>query len=193
MKKFYFSFGIALATFLLGISAALYFRQAGAVSPAPVTAPPAPVRPLPATPPPSCSRAVPSEKRLEAAAAVRVAECFVIRNGYTDLPPAADNSELTPEYIGPGTDEEGMELRRDSLERTAFGYAKVSDGWLVVFRSKYKAEYAGAVPDYEEWLKTHGRAVSMDAYGGRLRVVHEDVDLSQPGLKKLSTGVRAGN
>jgi hypothetical protein len=198
MKKFYFRFGIALATFLLGsAAAALYFHQTETLSLEPVSPPPAPVQPPPATPPaippPSCSPVAASRKKLDAAEAVRVAECFIIKNGYTDLPPTKDKSELTPESVDPGTDEQGMKMRRDSLERKAFGYVNRPGGWLVVFRYKYKAEHSKFRPDYEEWLKAHGRAVSMDAYGEQVEVKHKDVDLTYPGLTKLSTEIHTGN
>lgn len=200
MKKFYFHFGIAFATFLIGsLAATLYFRRAETASPAPVSsltvtmqAPPATPSP---TPPALCPPVAGSKKKLEAADAVRLAECFIIKNGYTDLPPTEDKSELTPEAVWAGTDDYGMRMRRDSLERTAFGYLKgfrYPDDWLVVFRIKYKAEYAG-FPGYEESLKTRGRVVSMDAYGRKLRVEHQDFNLGFPGLTKLSTEIRTGN
>jgi len=55
------------------------------------------------------------------------------------------------------------------LERQAYGYwrgFRQPDGWIIVFREKYKSEYAAVSPDYEEHLKTGGRAVTMDANGG---------------------------
>ena len=198
MKRLHLRLGIALATFVIGIAAALCFRQADTAPRETVVAPPVAAQTLPAVPPPRPPASCPpvaAEKELDAAGAVRVAECFIIKNGYTDLPPTEDKSELTPEAVWPGTDEQGMRMRHDSLERTAFGYMKGSrypDGWLVVFKSKYKAEYAD-FPGYEGSLKTWGRAVTMDAHGRKLRVEHSDFKLSSPGLTKLSSEPQTDN
>lgn len=196
MKRFYLRLGIALATFVLGSAAAVYLRRGETLSPEPAAPLPATARPSPPAPPPtpapSCPRVARSEEKLGAAEAVRVAECFIIKNGYTDLPPAGDESELTSEAVWPGTDEAVMRMRHASLERKAFGYVARPGGWLVVFRYKYKAERAEFMRDYEERLKRLGRTVSMDAYGGGPEVEHQDFILDFPRLTKLSTEFHAG-
>ena len=135
-----------------------------------------------------CSVVPQKKKKLNASEAIRLAECFIIQNGYTDLDPK-DRRQLARESVGPVTDELGMRMRRDSLERKAYGYANgqsTSDRWTVLFRKKYKAEDANLIPNYEERIRKTGRAVTMDAYGGSLAMEHQDFYLDFPGLKKLS-------
>jgi hypothetical protein len=134
-----------------------------------------------------CSVVLQRKKKLDATEAIRLAECFIAQNGYTDVNPTVDQRQLAQESVDPGTDELGMRMRRDSLERNAYGYARgarLSDGWTVLFRKKYKAEQAKLIPNYEERIKKTGRAVTMDAYGRAITIEHQDFYLDFPGLKK---------
>ena len=102
--------------------------------------------------------------------AVRLAEEFVARNGYTDLPP--DRANLTGESIEWSSDVDMLlRLRRDSLERRAYGVRPVGKvgrpGWTVVFRHKEHD-----APD------NTGRAVTMDSDFRNLRVQHQDFFLA---------------
>lgn len=134
-----------------------------------------------------CSYLPEKEKKLIPTEAIRLAECFIIQNGYTDakLP---DNTKLRPESVNPEMNDLTMSMRHDSLERAAYGYmrsTKHADGWIVVFRKKRKTEVAKLIPDYEERIKRTGRAVSMDAYGRAIEVEHQDFSLDSQRLLKL--------
>jgi hypothetical protein len=117
---------------------------------------------------------------------IHLAECFVIQNGYTDLPPITDKARLTPENLFPKTDKKGMELRRDSLERKAFSYYQSTmygGSWIVMFRYKSNPkvdEY------YGERINHIGRAVIMDFYGKGLRIQHSDYPLRMPEAKIIN-------
>ncbi len=87
-----------------------------------------------------CDYPQPKDRKLEAEEAVHLAECFIIQNGYTDLPPIADKSKLTPENLFAGTSEEGLKMRHDSLERRAYSYERNNEfyggSWVIMFRYK---------------------------------------------------------
>jgi hypothetical protein len=95
--------------------------------------------------------------------AIRWAEQFVARNGYTDL--AADRSRLTPEpvVLSSGTDEE-LKLRHDTLERKADGAFGGAGGWIVYFRYKHRRKID---PEFR-------RAVVMDPNGNHIHIMHQD-------------------
>ena len=104
--------------------------------------------------------------------AVRLAEEFVARNGYTDLP--ADRENLSYESIEWADNvEEMLKWRRDSLERRAYGIRRGGKmggpGWTVVFKPKGL--------DGDGSRKT-GRAVTMDGNFKNLRVEHKDFFLA---------------
>lgn len=134
-----------------------------------------------------CDYLQPTDRELSAEEAVAAAECFIIQNGYTDLPPIADRSKLTPENVFPGTDEEGMKMRHDSLERTAYSYVRDSElyggSWVVMFR--YRPH-----PDLERFQGERfgkvGRAVIVDFYGKDIFVRHTDFPLLSPDAKVLN-------
>jgi hypothetical protein len=130
-----------------------------------------------ATPDP-CSFVPTGNEKITPSQAGQLAECFVIQNGYTDLPPMADLSKLSYETFNDGPPpEKALELRRNTLERTAWGVAREGagkdrvwqkDGWTVAFR--YHPNIEGRV-----------RVVTMDAYGQYLRMQHPDYP---PGMFK---------
>ena len=105
--------------------------------------------------------------------AVRLAEEFIARNGYTDAP--HDRHSLSYESIE-WTDnlEELLKLRHDSLERKAYGifYSGRSGGkgWTVVFRHKER---------YGNHYDKTGRAVTMDGNFENLRVEHKSFFLGK--------------
>jgi len=103
--------------------------------------------------------------------AVRLAEEFVARNGYTELP--SDRMNLSYESIEWESDvDEMLKQRHDTLERSAYGmrYAGRTggSGWAVAF--EYKKHYCDACDKV-------GRAVTMDAKFNNLRVEHTDIFL----------------
>lgn len=121
----------------------------------------------------SAAVALSSEKRpLSEAQAVRLAEHFIARNGYTDLPP--DKSNLAHESIELDTIDEELELRRDTLERKAYGIShgrkNGAPGWTVVFRQRHSS--------YFQLHKT-GRAVTMNLDGSGMQVEHVDFFLKR--------------
>jgi len=100
--------------------------------------------------------------------AVHLAEKFIARNGYTDLP--ADRTKLTYESIEWEENVDKMlELRQDTLERRAYGFRTGrkggEPGWTIVFRFKH--------PTYRQ-MRTNGRAVTMNLDGSKPRVEHVD-------------------
>jgi hypothetical protein len=128
-----------------------------------------------------CDGPPPSNREIEAEEAIYLAECFIIQNGYTDLPPMDDKSKLTPENVFPGTDAEGMKMRRDSLERKAYSYERDNElyggRWIVMFRYR---PHPDVVKFYGDGFNYTGRAVIMDFYGKRLSVQHSDYPLRSP-------------
>jgi len=107
-------------------------------------------------------------KKLNQSEAIKLAERFIILNGYTDLPPNKNRVVLESIEASPNTDELLRE-RRNTLERKAYGVARGrkirSSGWTVVFRYKDRSD-----PEMREI----GRAVTMDADGSNMRVEHVD-------------------
>jgi hypothetical protein len=171
MRKVIARLAVALFTFTAGVCAATAWlgstgwlaaqRAAGEARNITVTAGPLPLL----LDPSACAFGngeTPEEK------AVRLAEEFVARNGYTDLP--ADRDNLSYESVEWESDvEEILRLRRDSLERKAFGIRSKGrmdePGWTVVFRYKYRSWAADG---------RAARAVTMDQNFGNLRVEHKD-------------------
>jgi hypothetical protein len=129
-----------------------------------------------------------AKRKITASEAIQLAEQFIIDNGYTDLPAAKDKKKIVPESVNPMTGEWGMQMRHDSLQRKAYGYSqgnRTAKDWTIVFKCKYKKEDAEIIPDYEARLRTAGRAVTMDAYGKKIKMEHQDIKLEFPGLVKL--------
>lgn len=122
-------------------------------------------------------------RRLNPAEAVTLAECFVEANGYTDLPPVADRSKLTPENVYPGTDEEGMRMRHNSLERSAYGYWDYGGVWEIAFRP---VRDPGTVTFYGDSLDNVARCVWMNYEGTEIRIMHSPCFLSVPGFHRLA-------
>lgn len=188
MQRFSFKFAVALLTFLIGVAAvaAWYFhRSAPAESqPTAIVAPPATIgNPEPAASYDPCAFPQPNNRRLEAQEAIRLAECFIIQNGYTDLPPIEDRSKLTPEFDELGTNEFILQMRHDSLERRAYGFIHGDNGSLIVFRPKQQSH---EVHHNEGSTDRVGRAVTVDAYGRQMRMQHQGVFLDFPRLQRLN-------
>ena len=93
--------------------------------------------------------------------AVRCAEDFVRRNGYTT---DAATGPLAKESVHSPT----LEERRGVLERSAFGYRPYPPGHLVVFK-------------YSRSTRKTARAVTMSGAFDALRVEHQDFFLSAAG------------
>ncbi|MEZ5345839.1 MAG: hypothetical protein R2681_09825 [Pyrinomonadaceae bacterium] len=187
MKRLSLKFIISLLTFFIGaVSTGLWYfsqfhpdRQRNLFD---ITSLTAPVKLNSENP---CDFTVPIQRRLEPEEAVFLAECFIIKNGYTDLPPISDKSKLTPENLYPGTDEEGLRMRHDSLERKAYSYYRSNiygGSWVVMFRYK---PHPDVVEFYGDRLNDSGRAVIMDFFGNGIMVQHADYPLETPESKKL--------
>ena len=166
---------VATITFFIGIATATVWFSNRRDSPlsqstTPVSSPP-------------CSLS-PSDKKIGEAEAVRLAECLVIGNGYTALAPMEDRSKLSYESWADGPPaEEALEKRHNTIESKAYGVMKggrAKDGWAIIFRYNLSNEtFSRFRPDTLDHFKTVGRGVTMDAYGGNMRVEHEDFTLSQ--------------
>lgn len=119
------------------------------------------------------------------AKAIRIAEEFVVRNGYTDLP--ADKNKLTGETVEFARNtNELLKMRADTLERKAYGIlyeatgTKTGEkGWTVVFREKnvsddyYKLISQSTGKKITRENSPIGRAVTMDANFENLLVEHK--------------------
>lgn len=90
--------------------------------------------------------------------AISLAEDFIVKNGYTQLP-ATEKSKLTAElYDKLITFEQVMKLRHNSLNPKAYGLIKkrrTSQGWTIVFTR---------TPN-KEFNPNNGRGVSMNLDG----------------------------
>lgn len=130
-----------------------------------------------------CAYPLPKDRELDETEAVAAAECFVIENGYTDLPPSSDPSRIVPENVDPMTDEFGMKLRHNSLQRRAASVTHDDEfwggSWMVIFRPKHPLR-----PD-SPTSTTFGRVVAMDFYGKDIRILHSPYNIEQPGATLL--------
>jgi hypothetical protein len=128
-------------------------------------------------------------EELPEAKAVRIAEEFVARNGYTDLP--ADKDKIAHETVEFSRNlDELLKLRANTLERKAYGIlykatgTKMGEkGWTVVFQSKgisddfYKSISRGTGKKITRENYPIGRAVTMDANFENLLVEHKTFPL----------------
>lgn len=186
MKRFPLKPALAILTFFIGVGSLWCISRLESISGKSFSDAVSTVTPVKLTFENPCNYPQPQYRELEAEEAVYLAECFIIQNGYTDFPPVADKSKLTPENVFPGTDEEGMKTRRDSLERKAFSYYRselYGGSWVVMFRYK---PHPDVVKFYGDALNYTGRAVTMDFYGKRLRVQHSDYPLRMPEAKIIN-------
>lgn len=109
--------------------------------------------------------------------AVRLAEEFIKRNGYTNEP--ADKNHLSHESIEISADtDEILESRKNSLEAKAYAVSprgKVGQkGWTVAFRHT-----KSRIKDLSDNYKSLGRAVTMNENFENLRVEHKDIFLNK--------------
>ena len=115
--------------------------------------------------------------------AISIAEEFVKQNGYTDLPPSADISQLSRESLDSEDPEEALESRRNTLERKAIGAKRevsgsYTGGWMVVFRyNRDNLELRQLDPDFDELVDKYGRAIKMNEDGSNVRIVHQEIML----------------
>jgi hypothetical protein len=133
------------------------------------------------------------KKEISEPEAIRLAEEFIIDNGYTDLPPSEDKSKLKCESVNCGLDEWWMKnIRHNSLLRKAYGVwandpkKRGKGSWMVVFRYNCDhPEFSRTFPGWEKACKTQGRAVTMDAYGNNLHMIHQDCPMEFNGLRNI--------
>lgn len=134
-----------------------------------------------------CAYPQPTDRDLDETEAVASAECFVIQNGYTDLPSAMDKSKITPENVYPMTDEFGMQMRHDSLERQAVTVTRDIEfwggSWIVMFRMR---NLRGSPDQDTDLAKAWGRAVVMDFYGKNIRIQHSPYPMMRPGARIIA-------
>jgi hypothetical protein len=186
MQRLAFRLLVALLTLMTGVAVAsvwFFNRREPARTQSPeVSLSSIPKSSGPLTSAEPCSPPFKINHRIDALEAVRIAECFVIQNGYTNLPPMKDKSKLASEGIDSSDPDERLRDRYDTLQPKAYGLLNRSrsiDGWTIAFRYNAKhAEYRRTIPNFEGFTKGHGRAVTMDAFGESLRVQHQDCILS---------------
>lgn len=114
--------------------------------------------------------------------AVRLAEEFIKRNGYTSEP--ADKDNLSYESIERSANvDELLESRKNSLEPKAYAVSSYGKGeqkgWTVAFR--YNKNYLDEVyqKDSIDNYKSLGRAVTMNENFENLRVEHKSIFLNK--------------
>lgn len=166
MRSFGIRLAVGLATFLGGMGLTIFWfsrhtPRAVVVTTAVIEVGDLGVELRPDNAPATQTIETPEEK------AVRLAEEFVARNGYTDLPP--DKNNLSYENIewSDNTDEM-LKLRHDTLERKAYGVrysGKMGGpGWTVAFRHKHR---------YGDVYDETGRIVTMDKNFENLLLEHK--------------------
>jgi hypothetical protein len=109
--------------------------------------------------------------------AVRCAEAFITRNGYTDNPAVTDTTQLAFESIEVAATLADLRAgRRGMLEPQAYGICRDVGryAFIVVFRYAPRA-FGRTVPLDRT---TTGRAVTMDSALTGLRVQHQDFNLA---------------
>lgn len=173
---------VALITFFIGVASIslLAFRYSQYFGEAPSGVE---TRILPTTIGEVPAEASPEEK------AVRIAEEFIARNGYTDVP--ADRNNISYETVEFADDiDELLEARANTLERKAYGILfrgsgtrMGKEGWTVVFRSKnisddfYRSICLTKGKKVTKENHPIGRAVTMDANFQDLLVEHKTFPL----------------
>lgn len=187
MKRFPLKLTLAILTFFIGVGAVglWYLSRIELESQQSLSDAISSVKPVKFTVENPCDYPQPKHRELEPEEAVYLAECFIIQNGYTDLPPIADKSKLTPENVFPLTDEEGLKIRHDSLERKAYSYERselYGGSWVIMFRIKSHPEAA----EFYDEVKYGGRAVVMDFFGKRVRIQHSNYPLTMPDAKIIN-------
>ena len=110
--------------------------------------------------------------------AVRLAEEFIKRNGYTDADADRDNlSHETVEFYD--NVDELLKQRKNTLEKKAFGILfedrHGKKGWTVAFRFNKTQLKDLTDKDYNSL----GRGVTMDENFGNLRVEHQNLFLEK--------------
>jgi hypothetical protein len=120
--------------------------------------------------------------------AVRLAEEFVVDNGYTDLPATRTGSDLFRESVDDSDPAARLRSRANTLKRKACGVMagnawSKADGWTVVFC--FNPDRDGTDPELKKLTADRGRAVVMGPDGKDLRILHVDIALDAAGLKRL--------
>ena len=106
----------------------------------------------------------------------RLAEEFILRNGYTDIPPV-DDSEVVFESEDPTDRVEALRLRANTLEAAAYAVRRRPDRWIVIFRYNTASAFRHTTPEFSEYVKSNGRALTMDLAGHGLHLEHQDIKL----------------
>lgn len=113
--------------------------------------------------------------------AISVAEDFIARNGYTESPPSADESEIVFESTDPSDRVLALAGRSNTLEPKSYMAMRRDQpsGWIVVFRyNAANIHLRSVVPNFDEYLKLYGRAVVMDLGGASIHIEHQDIALN---------------
>jgi hypothetical protein len=103
-------------------------------------------------------------RAISEAEAIRLAEGFIVRNGYTELA-VPDGTKLDLEPIEFGSNrEERLRFRHETLEPKADAAYPMKGGWMVTFRRKERH------PDPDA-----RRGVWVDESGKHIHIFHQDV------------------
>ncbi len=109
-------------------------------------------------------------KNITETEAIKIAENFIIENGYTDLPAMSDKKNLVFESIEWSSDvEEILKERHNTLQKKAYGILNGRKGNTVGFTVVFLF--------VDNSIKKTGRAVTMDLDGKNIRVEHVDIFL----------------
>ncbi|MFZ1083051.1 MAG: hypothetical protein WAO19_14130 [Candidatus Kryptoniota bacterium] len=103
------------------------------------------------------------------------AELFVEEQGYTNLPPTNDTLKVIRELFDNSSISETLKYRHNMLEANAIGVKVNKSGWIVAFRySSTNKFFKKTKFDF----KRYGRAITLDAFGEKMRIEHKDIILN---------------
>ena len=108
------------------------------------------------------------------AKAIRIAEEFIISNGYTNAP--ADKNSISHESVEMAESlDQLLKLRHDTLERKAYGLRYKSEmdkqGWTIVFRER-------AIYEPQKYDEQWGRAVYLNEKFEVIQIEHKSFPLA---------------
>jgi hypothetical protein len=116
--------------------------------------------------------------------AVKLAEDFVSRNGYTADSADTSQYKLTYELMdGQFSTSELLRKRHNTLMSKAYGIRRSGDAWHIAFLYAGNVSKIDARTGLEKVSSLKGRAVIMDIYGKKIRMAHKEPVINS--FKKL--------
>ncbi len=187
MKKLSFKLTLAVMTFFIGVGivSLWYFSRTESMSDEALSDIVLNTKFVVESP---CDYPQPQNREIDAQEAVYLAECFVIQNGYTDLPPTDDKSKIVPDIVWGLPDEKDIKMRHDTLKRAAYSVERSESSyggsWIVMFRYKQHTELVARYG--KEGFEKMGAAIVMDFEGKNVRMQHTSKPLNMPQARVLN-------